>query len=411
MKKIIYLLLFLAIGKTATAQTISVADVEVLPGETVFYTLTVNVGDGEYLDFGYDIIFPRAGFTTPSTNNNTVNPLWTGGTIHVGEIKYREDEGGIYRGSVGGLNMSPKPTPTIPTGDFEIGSVAFTVAADVPVGEYEVTITNFEFNTATALTRANDVTFTVKVVDLVTLDENSTEAPEAADGVNVLVKRTIAANEWGTICLPFAMSNEQVTAAFGSDVQLCDFTGHDYEEASNGDITSITMNFEPVSPAVIEANHPYLIKVSSPVTEFEVNNVDIVPEDEPCVEYDNGKTGRNRKVLSGFYGTYQANTTVEEFCLFLSGGNFYYSKGLTKMKAFRGYFWTQEILTKVENGSAGAKIGLVINDGETTSLNEELRMKSEEFGEGWYSIDGMKLNGEPKKKGIYIKDGRKVVVK
>ena len=82
MKKIIYLLLFLAIGKTATAQTIYAPnDVEVLPGETAFYTLTVNVGGGEYTDFEYDIVFPRAGFTTPSTENNTVNPLWTGGTL------------------------------------------------------------------------------------------------------------------------------------------------------------------------------------------------------------------------------------------------------------------------------------------------------------------------------------------
>ena len=27
----------------------------------------------------------------------------------------------------------------------------------------------------------------------------------------------------------------------------------------------------------------------------------------------------------------------------------------------------------------------------------------------WYSIDGVKLNGEPKKKGIYIRNGKKVV--
>ena len=414
MKKIIYLLLFLAIGKTATAQTIYAPnDVEVLPGETAFYTLTVNVGGGEYTDFEYDIVFPRAGFTTPSTENNTVNPLWTGGTLNVGEIKYRENEGGIYRAHVVGLNMwSSKPVPTIPTGDFVPGSVAFTVAADVPVGEYEVLIKNFRFITANAdaVNALSDVTFTVKVVDLVTLDENSTEAPEAADGVNVLVKRTIAANEWGTICLPFAMSNEQVTAAFGSDVQLCDFTGCDVTENGDGDVTAIKVKFSPVSPLAIEANHPYLIKVSSPVTEFTADNVDIVPEEAPSVDRDKKRIG-SKWFYNSFVGTYVANTTLEEFYLFLSGGNFYYSKGLTKMKAFRAYFDFYDVLTSVVDGSAGAKIGLVINDGETTSLNEELRMKSEEFGEGWYSIDGMKLNGEPKKKGIYIKDGRKVVVK
>ncbi|MBR5689679.1 MAG: hypothetical protein IKX17_04460, partial [Prevotella sp.] len=175
----------------------------------------------------------------------------------------------------------------------------------------------------------------------------------------------------------------------------------------DGDIVGIKVNFSEVSPAVIEANHPYIIKVSDDIAEFEVEGVDIAPEDEPIV----ATVKRTKKQWSEMIGTYVANTTVDDQCLFLSGGKFYYSTGLTKMKAFRAYFDFFDVLTSVENGSAGAKIGLVINDGETTSLNEELRMKSEEFGEGWYSIDGMKLNGEPKKKGIYIKDGRKVVVK
>ena len=41
------------------------------------------------------------------------------------------------------------------------------------------------------------------------LDETSTTAPEVATGVDVRVKRTINANEWSTICLPFAMSTAQ----------------------------------------------------------------------------------------------------------------------------------------------------------------------------------------------------------
>lgn len=54
--------------------------------------------------------------------------------------------------------------------------------------------------------------------------------PEAAEGVNVRVKRTIKANEWSTLVLPFAMTAEQVKSAFGNDVQLADFTGVETEE-------------------------------------------------------------------------------------------------------------------------------------------------------------------------------------
>ena len=399
MKKLVYLLLFLAIGGTATAQTLSVPDVEVLQGGTASYSVNVNVGNGNYKGFQCDVQFPATGFSIPAKPNMTVNPLWSSSVLYDQSLT----NGAGHLAAVTGDTY-------IPTGDFEICTVTFQTAPDISLGEYTVTLSNIVFFISgdERVTLPDPVTFKVKVVSVVTLDENSTEAPTAADGVNVLVKRTIAANEWGTICLPFAMSAEQVTAAFGSDVKLCDFTGHDFEEAANGDITSITMNFEAVTPLAIEANHPYIIKVSSPVTQFSVENVDIVPEADPCIEFDNGKTGNRRVVYSGFYGTYQAQTEVPEFALFLSGGQFYYSKGLTKMKGYRAYFETQEILSKVEN-AAGAKIGFNI-DGETTGIdNSQLSIVNS--NDGWYTLDGIKLNGEPKKKGIYIKDGRKVVVK
>ncbi|MBR6456335.1 MAG: hypothetical protein IKT22_08500, partial [Prevotella sp.] len=67
MKKIVYLLLFLAIGKTATAQTLSVPDIEVVPGGTAYYSLNINVEGGTYRGFFYDIQFPTTGFSTPAT--------------------------------------------------------------------------------------------------------------------------------------------------------------------------------------------------------------------------------------------------------------------------------------------------------------------------------------------------------
>ena len=52
-------------------------------------------------------------------------------------------------------------------------------------------------------------------------------------------------------------------------------------------------------------------------------------------------------------------------------------------------------------------------DDDATSLNEELRMKSEESATGreWYSLDGRKLSGKPSQRGIYIHNGRKEVMK
>jgi len=45
---------------------------------------------------------------------------------------------------------------------------------------------------------------------------------------------------------------------------------------------------------------------------------------------------------------------------------------------------------------------------------EDLRIKNSEFGDAegvWYSLDGRRLDAKPTKKGVYVKDGRKIVIK
>lgn len=271
-------------------------------------------------------------------------------------------------------------------------------------------ITNIEMTTSesTAWNPA-DLSFKITVGEPlsydVLLDENSTTAPEAATGVDVLVKRTIKANSWSTICLPFAMSEAQVKAAFGDDVdvELADFTGTDepeYDESDN--VVGVTANFENVQ--AIEANHPYIIKVSQPITEFTVDGVDIVAdEDKAYIEFDNGKTGRQRVVFSGFYGTYHAQTTLEEFSLFLNDNKFWYSTGNTKMKAFRAYFYFLDILAEVENADSNVKMAI---GGEETRIDGLLLETS---NDAIYDLTGRKV--EKAEKGIYIVNGKKVLVK
>ena len=119
--------------------------------------------------------------------------------------------------------------------------------------------------------RPEAVTFNIKVTKRVVLDESSTVAPSAAEGVEVQVKRTINADEWSTICLPFAMSEEQLTATFGSDVELADFISWTSQEDGDGAIVAINVSFAKVT--AMEANHPYIIKVSEKVDEFTVKGI------------------------------------------------------------------------------------------------------------------------------------------
>ena len=58
-------------------------------------------------------------------------------------------------------------------------------------------------------------------------------------------------------------------------------------------------------------------------------------------------------------------------------------------------------------------VRLIGSNGETTSLNEEFRVMSEKLAPaaGWYTLDGRELDKQPTSKGVYIHEGRKVVIK
>ena len=233
------------------------------------------------------------------------------------------------------------------------------------------------------------------------LDENSTTAPTSATGVNVRVKRAINANEWSTICLPFAMSEAQAKAAFGSDVQLADFTGWETTEYDASDnALSIDVTFSSVT--AIEANHPYVIKVSSAVTEFTVDGVDIAPEDDPAVSV--GK--KSKGTLGSFTGSY-VPTLIDEECLFLNSNKFWYSTGKTNMKGYRGYFYFQDVLAAY---AASAPVKMKFTLDGTTGIEDVQSFNGSNIQDGEiYDLAGRRV--EKAEKGIYIINNKKVLVK
>lgn len=247
------------------------------------------------------------------------------------------------------------------------------------------------------------IQFDVDVVDYILLDENSITAPAAsATAKKVKVKRTIKAGEWSTICLPFAMTEAQLSAAFGSDAEMAYFTSYNPQNVGS-DVTSINIVFvdNPLS-YTLYANYPYVIKTTSNISEFELTTT-IAPA--PVVaEYTTG-SGPGKKTLGSFIGTYQAETLVPANNLFLSGNKFYYSAGKTKMKAFRAYFDLDDVLAEVT--SANSRVFMSFGD-ETKVV--ELKDGRIEGLKSCYNLKGQRVE-KPVKKGVYIRNGKKVVVK
>lgn len=233
------------------------------------------------------------------------------------------------------------------------------------------------------------------------LDETSTTLPTDETAANVLVKRTLKANEWSTIVLPFGMSAAQWKDVFGDDARLMEFTGYDIVEDGD-DVVGIYVKFSEVAAgAPFEANHPYVLKVSSPLSEFTVDGVEIVVEEEPTV----ATVKRTKKQWSELIGTYVANTVLEDQMLFLSGNKFWYSKGLTKMMGMRAYFDFYDVLTVVEESSVKAVMDY--NDEATAIVDLNAPTADNVYGvDGVYYGNNVELARLPK--GTYIINGKKV---
>ncbi|MBO4642687.1 MAG: hypothetical protein J5661_07520 [Bacteroidaceae bacterium] len=122
-----------------------------------------------------------------------------------------------------------------------------------------------------------------------------------------------------------------------------------------------------------------------------------------------------------FQGVYDpvvfAKGTENRSVLFLQNNNLYYPDGkeATTIGAFRAYFSLDGIKggepeEEPEGDSGVHSFVLNFGDGET-GIQEIVNGKSSNGkSDEWYSIDGRKLEGKPTQGGVYISNGRKVLI-
>ena len=171
------------------------------------------------------------------------------------------------------------------------------------------------------------------------------------------------------------------------------------------------MNFSD-NQATILAGRPYIVKWES--------GTDLVNPKFNDVVIQRISTASISTTYADFKGSYTPIVIYDEdkTMLYLGADNkLYYPNGEMTIGSCRAYFILKD-LTAGEPISTGAKSisNFVLNfgDGETASLNEELRIKNEESSDVWYDLQGRRIvkpsNGKLPK-GIYINNGRKIIIK
>lgn len=284
-------------------------------------------------------------------------------------------------------------------------TIEVNVSADASVGNLSgASLTDVKFSTGT-LYALSDVAFNLNITNGIVLNEDDYALPASQNNVDVTVKRTLKAAVWNTICLPFGMTAEKVNTAFGTNATICEFAS--CSKSGN----TISVNFTKKTDKILMPNIPYLLKIDTDnITEFSVTGAYISPNEGGAKKnYEETDPQTFQQVLVGsFIGTLKAGTIIPADNLFISDNQFWYSDGTNTIKGFRGYFWLRDF----KSSSTGASRLILSVDGEPTGIydiSSETGAFTIEDGR-IYNLNGMELNS-PAKKGIYIQNGKKIVVK
>lgn len=248
---------------------------------------------------------------------------------------------------------------------------------------------NFQTNSGTTTPTVSTFRVYVEYPNVKTFEynENKDNNIETWENSDITLNRTLVANKWNTLCVPFAISEEEIKANFGEGTLVEKF------EAVNGN----TVNFADATS--IEPGVPYLIKPTVAGTTYTFNGKDVIAH-APKVE------GNADVTFKGIYSpTDITNNGTVKAAGVTEGGKVLFVNPGSKTKAFRCFF------TISDNASITPAMLKVSIKGVETAINSIVIDNSNATDNAIYNLQGQRVNGNSLTKGIYIKNGKKFAVK
>jgi len=236
--------------------------------------------------------------------------------------------------------------------------------------------------------------------------------------------------DWNTLCLPFSITADNISDSPLSDatyIMVLDTEGY-YD--NNGQLSASGTNqtglvgstlylyFKtPVADSegiVIPAGTPFIVKWGTPDSPAEnlvnpvFSGVTVSSAAPTPVVFTGGS-------FVGQYSPFEiTNANKDEIIMLGSGSTLGYSnveRTIANGKALRSF--RAHFCLPVTKGGSRAMARYVVNFGEeeasgitTTNVTNDTNS-----ADSWYTLDGRKLNGRPSRAGMYIRGGRKIVIK
>ena len=233
--------------------------------------------------------------------------------------------------------------------------------------------------------------------------------------------------KWYTMCLPFDMTAQQLKSAYGSKVEVVEFSDVDVVTKPNND-KIISLKFkQPVTET--KAHHPYMIHPSlhkGTQTGVKTTIVGIKKQEEKQESLDAQKVVKTADgVTYTFIGNYDKNKHLQQYSYYYYSGDneSTYKNGFYKWIASNSGTWTPYTACVLMNKDNGANAKPSVSyylesiDGQTTAIDTLPVMPAvHDMQQGKvYTITGQLvqqgiINLKALPQGVYIVNGKKYIV-
>ncbi len=234
--------------------------------------------------------------------------------------------------------------------------------------------------------------------------------------------------KWYTMCLPFDMTAQQLKSAYGSKVEVVEFSDVDVVTKPNND-KIVTLKFkQPVTE--IKAHHPYMIHPSlhkGTQTGVKTTIVSIKKQEEKQESLDAQKVVKTADgVTYTFIGNYENAKHLQQFSYYYYSGDdeTQYKNGFYKWINSGSGTWTPYTACVLMNKDNGANAKPSVSyylesiDGQTTAIDTLPVMPAvHDMHQGKvYTITGQLvqqgiINLKALPQGVYIVNGKKYIVR
>ena len=333
------------------------------------------------------------GSTDPSSIDTTTPAYLTTNKLNAAAAAYDGDDAdveGYFEGGITLANTTVFANYKWTANDVVKGDLFVSADADLALDEQEVTdATAAPAPTVSAADRLEAANNQKKNVD-VTLYRKQTISTTTY---------TWNPQQFNALVLPFDVTVAELSEQFGYAI----VNVVNPEKTTEGNI------YWSLAWGTIDANTPFVVRTVDAIdgengTTISFTAKTIKYEEAPEVE-----AGQGYKVVGAYSPVVIDKTSAGKKRFF--GNNT--DHGIGASSDFTWTIYPFDAYLDYTGNASGREVTLTFEDlnGGTTSISAAEFNRNAVSAEGWYTINGMKLEGMPTEKGIYIQNGKKVVIK